>query len=71
MIYGFMLPYIMILRYQRCLHAFRSTNNEIYSYRNDLVIAVTLVFVWLFYKLIYGLLIKRLNKNYKELKAIE
>ena len=36
-----------------------------------LVIAVTLVFVWLFYKLIYGLLIKRLNKNYKELKAIE
>lgn len=36
-----------------------------------LVIAVTLVFVWLFYKLIYGLLIKRLNKNYKELKTME
>ena len=36
-----------------------------------LVIAVTLVCVWLFYKLIYGLLIKRLNKNYRELKAIE
>ena len=36
-----------------------------------LVIAVTLICVWLFYKLIYGLLIKRLNKNYKELKAIE
>jgi flagellar biosynthesis protein FliR len=36
-----------------------------------LVIAVSLVCVWLFYKLIYGLLIKKLNKNYKELKAIE
>ena len=36
-----------------------------------LVIAVTLICVWLFYKLIYGLLIKRLNKNYRELKAIE
>ena len=35
------------------------------------VIAVTLICVWLFYKLIYGLLIKRLNKNYKELKALE
>lgn len=36
-----------------------------------LVIAVSLVCVWLFYKLIYGLLIKRLNKNYKELKVME
>ena len=36
-----------------------------------LVIAVTLICVWLFYKLIYGLLIRRLNKNYRELKAIE
>ncbi len=34
----------------------------------------TIVFVtiiWLFYKLIYGILLKRLNKNYKELKKIE
>ncbi|WP_179320290.1 hypothetical protein [Winogradskyella helgolandensis] len=37
-------------------------------------IGTTLVFlglVWLFYKLIYGILIKRLNANYKELKKIE
>ncbi|MBU2951334.1 hypothetical protein KO493_11560 [Tamlana agarivorans] len=26
---------------------------------------------WLFYKLLYGLLLKRLNKNYKELKKLE
>lgn len=37
----------------------------------SLVIAVTLVCVWLFYKLLYGLLIKKLNKNYKELKDLE
>ncbi|MFL1012345.1 hypothetical protein [Flavisericum labens] len=27
--------------------------------------------IWLFYKLIYGLLLKRLNKNYRELKQLE
>lgn len=37
-------------------------------------IAITGIFVllmWLFYKLIYGLLLKRLNKNYKELKKLD
>lgn len=33
--------------------------------------AVFLVIVWLFYKLIYGILMKRLNKNYKELQRLE
>ncbi len=39
-----------------------------------IVIGVTAVFVfviWLFYKLLYGLLLKRLNRNYKELKKLE
>ncbi|WP_100614962.1 hypothetical protein [Confluentibacter citreus] len=27
--------------------------------------------IWLFYKLIYGLLLKRLNRNYKELQKLE
>ena len=27
--------------------------------------------IWLFYKLIYGLLLKRLNRNYKELEKID
>ncbi|MBD0833133.1 hypothetical protein [Aestuariibaculum sediminum] len=30
-----------------------------------------IVILWLFYKLIYGLLLKRLNNNYKELKKLE
>lgn len=27
--------------------------------------------IWLFYKLLYGILLKRLNRNYKELKKLE
>ncbi|GAA4281019.1 hypothetical protein [Gaetbulibacter aestuarii] len=30
-----------------------------------------IVVIWLFYKLIYGLLLKRLNRNYKELGKLE
>jgi len=32
---------------------------------------VFLILVWLFYRLIYGILLGRLNKNYKELKKLE
>ncbi|WP_417368354.1 hypothetical protein [Flavobacterium beibuense] len=37
------------------------------------IIGVSLIVtvLWLFYKLIYGILLKRLNKNYQELKKIE
>ena len=33
--------------------------------------AVFVLIIWLFYKLLYGLLLKRLNRNYKELKKLE
>jgi hypothetical protein len=33
--------------------------------------AAFIVVIWLFYKLIYGILLKRLNRNYKELKKLE
>ena len=36
-----------------------------------IAIAVVLVIFWFFYKLIYGVLIKRLNRNYSELKKLE
>lgn len=39
-----------------------------------MIVALTGVFIfvfWLFYRIIYGILLKRLNHNYKELKAIE
>lgn len=50
-----------------------ANNNETIAIYGFLIL-VTLVFVlliWVFYKLIYGLLLKRLNKNYKELKKLE
>ncbi|MER3374165.1 MAG: hypothetical protein RIM83_05965 [Allomuricauda sp.] len=34
-------------------------------------IAVFLVLIWLFYKLLYGILLKRLRQNYKDLKKLE
>lgn len=36
-----------------------------------LAIAVSVFLFWAFYKLIYGILLKKLNKNYKELKNME
>ncbi|MBZ9729318.1 hypothetical protein LB467_06425 [Salegentibacter sp. JZCK2] len=34
-------------------------------------LAVFLGLLWLFYKVLYGILLRRLNKNYKELKKLE
>lgn len=33
--------------------------------------AVVLLLIWLFYKLLYGILLKRLRENYNELKKLE
>ena len=33
--------------------------------------AVILFLIWLFYKLLYGILLKKLRKNYNELKRLE
>ena len=35
------------------------------------VILVMLLILWLFYKVTYGTLLKKLNKNYKELDSLE
>jgi hypothetical protein len=36
-----------------------------------LVLAVAIIIILIFYYLIYGILLKRLNQNYKELKKLE
>lgn len=36
-----------------------------------IALALILLFLWLFYKLIYGILLKKLNRNYKELIRLE
>jgi hypothetical protein len=35
------------------------------------IVGIFIVVIWLFYKLIYGLLLKRLNRNYNELQKLE
>jgi heme/copper-type cytochrome/quinol oxidase subunit 2 len=34
-------------------------------------ITIVLILIWFFYKLLYGILLKRLRKNYNELKKLE
>lgn len=36
-----------------------------------LTLALIIIFVWLFYQLLYGILLRKLKKNYKELEQIE
>lgn len=36
-----------------------------------IVLAIFLTLIWLFYRLIYGILLRRLLRNYKELKKLE
>lgn len=36
-----------------------------------LILVVLLGLIWLIYRLVYGILLRRLNKNYKELKKLE
>jgi hypothetical protein len=37
----------------------------------SLILAIFLVLLWLFYRLIYGILLKRLKRNYKELSKLK
>ena len=38
--------------------------------RSIIAIGIIILIIWLFYKLIYGLLLKRLNRNYDEIKKL-
>ena len=54
-----------------------STNGEVFKFYATMIISIFVVLgifialLLLFYYLIYGLLLKRLNRNYKELKRLE
>ena len=49
-----------------------SPNQMLVLYGFTIVVAgVFLILLWLFYRLIYGVLLKRLNRNYDELKKLE
>lgn len=51
--------------------AFDTTQMTVLVVATILVTAIFLGIIWLFYKLLYGILLKRLNRNYNELKKLE
>ena len=51
--------------------AFDSTQMAVLVAMVVLVTGIFLLLIWLFYRLIYGILLKRLNRNYDELKKLE
>ena len=53
------------------VEAFNSKQMFVLYAATILVTGIFLLVFWLFYKLIYGILLKRLNRNYKELKKLE
>jgi hypothetical protein len=58
------------------LHKFEAQGDEIkfyliYSAGAIICMGFFILVIWLFYKLIYGLLLKRLHRNYEELKKID
>lgn len=42
-----------------------------FAVAGSIILAIFLLALWLFYKLLYGILLHRLRKNYKDLKGLE
>lgn len=52
-------------------YVFTTTQWAMFLGISALLILVFLGLIWLFYKMLYGILLKKLNKNYRELKKLE
>lgn len=52
-------------------YTFTLTQWAVFIGMMTLALCLLLGLVWLFYRLLYGILLKRLNKNYKELKKLD
>ena len=66
--------YLTILHDPKLSHAIEGFNNkQLLAFIGIIILAIVVfvVIIWLFYKLLYGLLLKRLNQNYRELKKLE
>ncbi|GAA4945120.1 hypothetical protein GCM10023314_17740 [Algibacter agarivorans] len=53
------------------IHDFSDKQLAIFTVISIVIVGVFMIIIWLFYKLIYGLLLRRLNRNYKELEKLE
>jgi hypothetical protein len=66
--------YLAIANNPEVSETFSQLNRKQTLITYSLLVGVTGIFIfliWLFYKLLYGLLLKRLNQNYNELKKLE
>ncbi|WP_223552086.1 hypothetical protein [Aestuariivivens sp. NBU2969] len=66
--------YYSLTKDPKFTNAINNYSNNEFIFLIAKIIGVVIIFIlsiWLFYKLIYGLLLKRLNRNYKELKTLE
>lgn len=66
--------YLSIIHDPKLSHTVEAFNNkQLMAFIGIIALAIVIfvVIIWLFYKLLYGLLLKRLNQNYKELKKLE
>ena len=66
--------YFAIIHDPKLADSISHFNNKQMLVAYAIVIGATALFIlciWLFYKLLYGLLLKRLNRNYQELKNLE
>lgn len=72
---------LLIFGFYQAIHYDSNTSEKMSNFSNTqlfisyaimvLSIGLFILIIWLFYKLIYGFLLKRLNKNYKELEKLE
>lgn len=53
------------------IHNYNDKQLAIFTVITIAIVGVFMIVIWLFYRLIYGLLLKRLNLNYKELEKLE
>lgn len=60
-----------MFNYNKQINSFYLENKLFFIFIGLTIVVFIIVIIWLFYKLIYGILLKRLLNNYKELEKID
>lgn len=68
---SFYIEYVDNPGFREQIDSFDSNQTLVMGVFVVLFLAAFVGFMWLFYRLLYGILLKRLNRNYEELKKLE
>lgn len=60
-----------MFNYNKQINSFYLENKLFFIFIGLTIVVFIIVIIWLFYKLIYGILLKRLLNNYKELEKMD